>query len=85
MEKRSDCGRWGLEELEEVDVIGTSRPILAAYLDPPSELFLRGVVIRGIPSLWPGARPPWDLEPETPNAEPEASWVRLYGESCAVG
>ena len=28
------------EELDGLDVIETSRPILAAYLDPPSQLFL---------------------------------------------
>ena len=28
------------EELAGLDVIETSRPILGAYLDPPSELFL---------------------------------------------
>jgi 8-oxo-dGTP pyrophosphatase MutT (NUDIX family) len=29
------------EDLPSLDVIETSKPILAAYLDPPSELFLR--------------------------------------------
>ena len=29
------------EELDGLDVIETSRPILAAYLDPPRELFLK--------------------------------------------
>ncbi len=29
------------EELQGLDVIETSRPILAAYLDPPSQLFLK--------------------------------------------
>ena len=29
------------QELDGLDVIETSRPILAAYLDPPRELFLK--------------------------------------------
>ena len=32
---------FGREELPGLDVIETSKPILAAYLDPPPELFLK--------------------------------------------
>ncbi len=40
-EESEELRFFRLEEIEELDVIETSMPILAAYLDPPSNLFLR--------------------------------------------
>ena len=40
-EESEDLRFFRPEELDGLDVIETSRPILAAYLDPPRELFLK--------------------------------------------
>ena len=41
---------FGREELGELDIIETSRPILAAYLDPPREPFLeQDGLVGGVP------------------------------------